>query len=218
MFAQLVPDAPCTLKVLPMGVDHHFFGRTTTPPAPEWQLLYIGKMYAVKGVTHLIEAMKLVSRSLPKLKLTLVGDGEDRPKLEAQARTFDPEGTIVSFTGQAAHEKLPGYLRSADALIVPSIITKRQETEGMPTVILEALASGTPILASLVGGLTDAVLHGKNGLLFRHSDPVDLAAKITDFYAQQLWRTMPDAARESAEKYAWPEIGRHYTEAFETAC
>ncbi|HCC55340.1 MAG TPA: hypothetical protein DEQ20_10545 [Desulfobulbaceae bacterium] len=218
MFTQIVPDASCTLKVLPMGVDHPFFGRTTTSPAPKWHLLYIGKMYAVKGVTHLIEAMNLLSRSLPQLKLTLVGDGEDRPKLEVQARTFDPEGTIISFTGQVAHEKLPEYLRSADALIVPSIITKHQETEGMPTVILEALATGTPVLASLVGGLTDAVIHGKNGLLFRHSDPADLAEKIMEFYAQQLWRTMPDTARNSAKKYAWPEIGRHYTEAFETTC
>ncbi|MFZ5758400.1 MAG: glycosyltransferase family 4 protein [Thermodesulfobacteriota bacterium] len=218
LFLQMVPNPPCTLQVLPMGVDQTFYRPKIITDSPKWQLLYIGKMIEVKGIRYLLEAMDKIRRLLPKLRLTLLGDGEDRPKLEALARDFDPEGKIISFAGQIAQSRLPDYLAAADGLIVPSIVTKRQETEGMPTVILEALASGTPVLASRIGGLADAIIEGVNGLFFQHSNPEDLAAKINTFYQQKLWSTMPAEAGSSARKYAWPEIGRQYLEVFNNAC
>lgn len=214
MFLQLVPNPSCKLIVLPMGVDPVFFKHKAIALAPHKKLLYIGKMIEVKGIKYLIDAMQQTK----KIKLLLIGDGEDRPQLEAQARRIDPTGEIISFTGQIDHAELPKYLAKVDALIVPSIITSKQETEGMPTVILEALASGTPVLASKVGGLADTITHGQNGLLFNHSDPDDIARTINTFYQKKFWEIMPNPAQNSAQQYAWPEIGRCYSETFQQAC
>lgn len=218
LFLELVPYPSCELKILPMGVDKKFFHPKKVSHFPRFRILYVGKMMEIKGVNFLIDAIKKVKKVLPDIKLTLCGDGQDRYELEKQAKQFDPNGKIVRFKGQVSHSLLPEYLARADALIVPSIITKQKETEGMPTVILESLASGTPVLASRIGGLSDVIVEGENGLFFQSANPEDLAAKIVIFYQQKLWATMPDVARKSAGKYAWPIIGQQYIEVFNKAC
>jgi glycosyltransferase involved in cell wall biosynthesis len=96
-------------------------------------------------------------------------------------------------------------------VVVPSIIDSRGETEGMPTVILEAMAAGKRVVASDVDGIPDVVRHGRNGWLVKPRDPISLAAGLC-----QALRDPDDTrileARKTAEHYAWPALSRRYAD------
>ena len=116
------------------------------------------------------------------------------------------------------HHKLPGQLRKADAVVVPSIITKNNETEGMPVVILESLASGLPVLASDVGGLREVVKDHENGLIFPHSRPEGLSAAIERLYLPSMLCRLKQGARNSGRVFSWTKIAARYMGVFEIQC
>ncbi|MGH7863218.1 MAG: glycosyltransferase, partial [Candidatus Dormibacteraceae bacterium] len=138
---QTWPNAP--IQVIPNGVDGDFFQPPTrVRPATPLRLLCVGRLVRQKGITYLLEALKQCETSTT---LRVVGDGPEGPSLKRQAGAAGLDQR-VEFVGWASRSELPAHYQWADVFVLPSF------EEGMPNVILEAMASGLPIIATDVYG------------------------------------------------------------------
>jgi glycosyltransferase involved in cell wall biosynthesis len=123
-------------------------------------ILFVGRLALVKRVDMLIELSRLLSREGVKFRMVIVGDGEYGEYYRQMAQGVDN----VIFLGPIPPAKMPRYYALADIVILPSL------SEGLPNVLLEASASGKPVIATDVGGIRDIVLHGTSGYLFGAGD------------------------------------------------
>lgn len=188
-----VPDSK--IRVLRNGVDLQRFRPVNIDQAREQTggvghtLLYVGHLKQGKGIALAVEALK----SMPDTRLVIVGDGVLRNNLESWARECGVDDR-VRFVGSRPHEELLYYYAAADALLLPS------EREGMPNVVLEALACGTPVIATNVGGIPEVVSVPETGLLMTERT-VDCLVKCV----LELRAICPDrdVVRQHAESFGW---------------
>ncbi len=134
-------------------------------------LLFVGRLTAIKGLRVLFEAFATARETRPDLTLTLVGDGDDRAHLERLAAPF---GDAVRFAGFLSQDGVAEALAEADALVLPSF------AEGLPVVLMEALASATPVICTQVAGVGELVEEGVSGFRVPAGDAETLAARIGD--------------------------------------
>jgi glycosyltransferase involved in cell wall biosynthesis len=202
--------------VIPMGVDTAVFvgaNRHRRPRRP--QVLFVGRLAEKKGVRYLINAWPLVQTSHPNAKLVIVGDGPERKGLEDLANGLRLTDA-VEFVGGLPNDELPAYYAAADVLVAPSIVSRSGDTEGLPVVILEAAASGTPIVASNVGGIADAIEHERTGLLVEPASPAAIADAIKRLLDDRRLCTalVRGARRAVVERYSWDVVADQYDALF----
>lgn len=135
------------------------------------KILFVGRLHPVKGVRYLIEAMKIIKEKDLYAKLIIVGDGEEREKLQKLANKMGLLDSIT-FTGQIPNQNVSQYMAMSDILVLPSL------SEGFPNVILEAMAFGIPIVATNVGGVIEIMENGVNGFLVKPGNPDQIAQKV----------------------------------------
>ena len=148
-------------------------------------LLFVGRLAAVKGLPVLLQALALARQTRPDLHLTVVGDGPDRAALQAEAA-----GAPVSFVGAKSQSQVAGLLALADALVLPSF------AEGVPVVLMEAMAAGLPVVATRIAGIPELVEHGVSGLLVAPGDAEALAGAILAVLDRPTGRAMGQAGRD----------------------
>jgi glycosyltransferase involved in cell wall biosynthesis len=209
---------PSGAVLQPNGVRTEIFGRNagTTPvesPFPDGFLLFFGRFAEKKGVVYLLRALPKVLEHFPGLGLVLIGYGSLEGQLRDEAARLDIARSVV-FAGRKPHTEIVGYLRACRAAVVPSIIDRHGETEGMPTVVVEAMAAGVPVVASAVDGIPDVVRHRRNGWLCREKDPDDLAEKIIDALQDPDSSEIVRSAVATAALYDWSQVAKNYTECF----
>jgi teichuronic acid biosynthesis glycosyltransferase TuaC len=160
-------------------------------------LLTVGNLVPIKGYDRLIHA--LVNTD-PDIGLVMAGEGHELERLERISRRLGLEKRI-QFAGPVPHARLAAYYRAADFLVISS------HSEGWPTIILEALACGLPVLANRVGGIPEALSSPELGLLMENNNPLTIASAIASAY-KRTW----DKGRivSFAERYTWMEIARRY--------
>jgi colanic acid/amylovoran biosynthesis glycosyltransferase len=164
--------------VIHCGVDTDFFRpRESAPPEPPFSLLCVGTLHAVKGQKFLVEACRLLHEEGIDLACTLIGDGPDRVELAGAIAGAGLEGR-VQLGGRRTRSDIAGLLRSAHAVAVPSIPTAEGKREGIPVVLMEAMASGVPVVASGISGIPELVDDGVSGLLVPPGDPRSLARAL----------------------------------------
>jgi glycosyltransferase involved in cell wall biosynthesis len=167
------------VTVIHCGVDTARFAPRESPPRSDGSVeaLCIGTFYEVKGHRYLIEAMRILKDRGRSVRLTLVGEGPDEAALrELAAREGVAE--LITFAGPRTRDEVLAHLRAADLLVVPSIPTESGRREGIPVVLMEAMASGVPVVASGISGIPELVEDGTSGLLVPPKDPPALAAAI----------------------------------------
>jgi glycosyltransferase involved in cell wall biosynthesis len=165
------------------------------------QFGYIGQIAAHKGVDILIAAFQRLHAGERSLRLVICGDMEQFPRFVRQLRKRVVSRRDVVFTGRFEHSKIRQVHAGIDVLVVPSVWY-----ENSPNVILEAFATGTPVVVSRLGGMAELVTDGVNGFQFEAGDAGDLARVLQRFIDQPdlvraLGREMP------AVKTAEEEIG-----------
>lgn len=165
------------VRLLPgSGVDCRRFRASPLPTREPGgaELLFVGRLLGDKGVRELAEAMRLVRQRRPGVRLTLLGElgAANRSAISAaEVAGWEAEGLLT----HAGRTDVRPFLAAADAVVLPSY------REGMPRSLLEAAASGRPMLASDVPGCRELVRHEENGLLFAVRSPESLAEAIERF-------------------------------------
>lgn len=193
------------ISVVPPGVGEGFFQQKPRPTGEGGlRLLTVSRLSRFtrrKNVDGVLEALALLEGV--KIHYTVVGDGDDRQRLEARARELGVADR-VEFRGGLALPELLAVYREADLFVLASKASAK-DVEGFGIVYLEASASGVPVIASREGGATDAVQDGVNGLLIDLSSPAAVAAGICAFLARREEFTA-SRVRAFAEGFRWPRI------------
>jgi len=157
------------LRIVHCGVIPSLYDPTPSTPQIGTRLIFVGRLAAVKGLRVLLDAFARARETHPDLHLTLVGDGDDRAHLE---RLAAPLGDAVHFAGYLSQDAVAKALAEADALVLPSF------AEGLPVVLMEALASARPVIATQVAGVSELVENGVTGFVVPPGDATTLAARI----------------------------------------
>jgi glycosyltransferase involved in cell wall biosynthesis len=204
--------------VQPMGARLSDFGDVDRAAARERfdlsddtvSVLYVGRLAEKKGVGHLLSAVEELRSLAPAFRLTVVGTGGLETELRETVVRKDL-GDVVEFTGWIATEELQKRYVAADLVVVPSVETDSGDTEGMPTVIAESFAAGTPVVATGVGGIPDVVDDGVNGFIVEQRRPDLLADRIERLVTDdERRREMADRAHERAASLDWSVCGETY--------
>jgi glycosyltransferase involved in cell wall biosynthesis len=159
------------------GVDLGRFDATGRAPAPEPTLLGVGRLAAVKGFDDAVRAMAALERRGVAATLVLVGDGPERERLEQLAEELGVSAR-VRFTGPLTHDQLLPLYRRAWALVMPCKVMSNGRRDGIPNVVIEAMAMGVPCIGTRAAGLEEVIVPGENGTLAPPSDPEALAEAI----------------------------------------
>ena len=163
------------LRIIHCGVNPELYtGDKAARTDDEVRLIFVGRLAPVKGLRVLFAALEPLFESNPRLHLTLVGDGTDRALLEAEAARF---GDRVRFTGYLTQAQVAETLGASDICVLPSF------AEGVPVILMEAMASGLPVIATQVAGVGELVRHGENGLLAPPGDVDTLRRHIETLIA-----------------------------------
>lgn len=159
------------------GTDLSFFGAIERRRAAAPTLLIVGRLARTKGYDDLFKAMAVLKRRGVTPKLVVVGDGPERGNLEALAH----EGGFASqleWCGSLTHEQLAPRYAEAWALVAPSVVLSNGRMDGIPNVVVEAMAAGLPVVGTRAAGLEEIVVPGRTGALANQRDPEDLANAI----------------------------------------
>jgi colanic acid/amylovoran biosynthesis glycosyltransferase len=180
-----------------LGVDSSQFSPRPfrASPAP-FQLLCVGRLVAAKGQRILIQAVELLLKAGHNLQLHLVGDGPDRASLEALV-AHRGLSAAVSFAGIVNQENIRAFYQDADAFAIASF------AEGIPVVLMEAMAMEIPCVATRITGIPELIEDGADGLLVSPSDVDGMAAAIARLIGSA-------EIRESLGKAARARVQREY--------
>jgi len=186
------------IDVVHCGLDQSSFGPTAPLPDSPLRLVAIGRFVEQKGQMVLMHALARLRDSHPDIQIALVGDGEMRPQLQ-QAVAEAGLDQMVRFAGWLDQDGVRAEIDAAHALIMPSF------AEGLPVVIMEAMAAGRPVIATYIAGTPELVLDGQTGWMVPAGDVDALAQAIcaaAETPAEQLAQ-MGQAARDRvAERHA----------------
>jgi len=176
-------------------------------------VLFVGRLVERKGVAHLIDAIARLGPAGPPLEI--VGEGPERPGLEALAQRLGVANRVV-FRGKIAADELQASYARAAVCVLPSVLDARGDTEGLGVVLLEAMNHGTPVIASRVGGIPDIVEDGVSGLLVPPGDADALAAAIRRVRDDPaLARGLGEAGRRRLrEQFNWPAIVQRWLDVY----
>jgi len=221
---------PAKITVLPPGVDLELFrpipkeeARRYVGLADQRQrlLLFVGRLDPVKGLNVLLEALcilvrQLVTQEPPNICLAVIGgDAESAEALRENAFCLDEVKEryglkeLVAFLGSRAQDTLPYYYSAADVCVMPSLY------ESFGLVALEAMACGTPVVASRVGGLPYLVQDGVTGLLVPDNDPPALADRLQRILHEPgLAASLGEQARQVAQGYSWQRVADRHIELY----
>lgn len=183
-----LPSVSQKTTVIRLGVPHRVTELKARHPET-WHLLTVGRMVEAKDQKTLIAAMKILEEKNANVRLTMVGDGPLRRALEQAAAG----SAAIRFAGQLAHEEVLQLYQEADLFILPSI------SEGIPVVLMEAMQSGLPVIATNITGIPELVEEGLTGFLIPPADPRALAEKILMAMHE---KQITEIARAAKEKIA----------------
>jgi colanic acid/amylovoran biosynthesis glycosyltransferase len=178
---------------IPLG---HLAATVRQPPADgQWRLVQACRLIEKKGILTTLKALAMVKRQYPLVRYVLCGEGPLKPKIEESVRRRGLEDN-VELLGWLDQQQLLEQYRIAQLFLHPSEKTREEDQEGIPNSMLEAMATGLPVVATLHGGIPEAVTSGQDGLLVPEKGPEQLADAILKLMkdAGELGRMSQNAA------------------------
>jgi phosphatidylinositol alpha-mannosyltransferase len=206
---------PADYAVIPNGIDTHHFNNGVKPIDTfndgKTNILFVGRLEKRKGFDFLLEAYRLIKPEVPDCRLIQVGPGVRlRKKYEKRVKQYGlPD---VNFTGYAAYDELPRYYKTADVVCFPNT---GWESQGI--VLLEAMSTGKPFVASAIDGFTSVFTDGSEGIAVPPRNAEKLAEAILKLVRDKnLRQEMGARGKPRAMQYDWPLLARQlmdfYTE------
>jgi glycosyltransferase involved in cell wall biosynthesis len=199
-------DPESEFLLIPNGVETDRFKPIDRPPSPKIKVLFIGRLIPRKGFQRVVQALPIVRRLAKNpFEVEVVGTGAHRHRLDELAEKLGVSD-LIRYTGLVPYDQLEKSYQYADVFVLTSL------SEGMPSVILEALGCGLPVIASDVGGNNEIVHHGVNGYLIKGDDVRFLADRLAELVNdEQLRKSMGARSREIAMRYDWRNIMQEYS-------
>ena len=180
-----------------IGVDPTAFAQRAEPTA-EPVVLHVARLVEKKGTAYLLDAFARIADKHPHARLVVIGAGPLRAKLACRAAELGVAAR-VSWLGAVAHAEVRSWLARAAVLCLPSCTAANGDAEGLGQALIEAAASGVPVVATRHGGIPEAVEDGRTGYLVRERDADGLAGALDALLASEsLRRGFGDAARTFA--------------------
>ena len=186
-----------------VAIVNYCVNRSVYYPSPEPDdhnpnhIAYFGRLKKYKSVDHLMQAMALLRSEFPELRLTVIGDGDDRGRIQNLAHDLGLDD-VVAFTGFIDEKEKAPLLQKMNFVVNTS------SKEGWGLTVVEANACGAPVIAANVPGLRDAVIDGKTGLLYAYGDIEDLAGKMRMLLSEPATRSkLRSHALEWARSFDW---------------
>ncbi len=200
-----MPQQP--IEVVPNGIDIEEFFPPEVPSLGSGQILCVSRLVERKGVQHLLEAMPQILAQAPHVSLTVAGEGDLLESLRQRCSELELAKKIT-FLGYVSHEQLPELYRKAELYVQPSYY------EGMSNTILEAMASGLPIVATGEGGREE--LFSGNAETVPFGDCEALASAVGAVVCdQQRLQAMGQRSRQIAESFSWAAVAERYLEMYQ---
>lgn len=186
--------------------------------APGPLLTALGRLVWKKGFHILLEALPTVVKAVPGLRVAIAGEGDLEETLRAQARNLGLDRVVV-FPGRLGREEIGPFMAAGDVFTMPSVHDSAGNVDGLPNVILEAMAARRPVVASDVAGIPLAVRDGESGLLARPKDVADLARALIQALAPNAPRAVWGAAGRALveAELNWPAIAARYETVYRLA-
>lgn len=213
-------------RVIPYGVDVETF---SPDPARRglWReklgvpqnaplLLGVGRMATKKGFQVLLDALPGLFAARPDAHVALAGGGDLWDRFAALAAQWPGR---LHLPGKVLRDTLPDLYRAADLFVLPAVHDAKGNVDGLPNVVLEAMASGLPVVASGISGIPLAVEDGRTGLLVPEKDPERLLAALLELLRDPgRARAMGEAGRKKTEtELTWDAVAARYREGYATA-
>lgn len=161
-----------------IGVDTEAIRPPERRPSDGFTVLHVARLVEKKGTAYLIRAFRQVARRFPDARLVIIGDGPLRRPLEDLAESLGVDGR-VSFLGTLPHRDVLDWMGRADVLCLPSVAATSGDSEGLGMVLLEAAATGVPVIGTRHGGIPEAVVDEVTGFLVPEKSAADLAERLT---------------------------------------
>lgn len=182
------------------------------------RVVAVGRMVDKKGFRYLLDAAPAILAAHPDVDLVIGGDGDLLPSLEARAAELGLAGRI-HFPGLLAHPEVLELIAGAELFVMPSIRDVRGNVDGLPIVVLEAMAAGKPLVATDVSGIPMAVDDGVHGLLVAEKDPAALAGAVTALLDDpERARALGEAGRRRVlDELNWGAVARRHDELYRRA-
>ena len=181
------------LKVIRYGIEPEADGGSERP-AERPYLLFVGRFVEKKGIGHLLDAMRALEREGAAVDLVLVGDGPMAEVLKRQASGL----TRVRFLGWLPNQEVRRLMKAALAICVPSVAAQTGDSEGLPNVVLEAMACAVPVIGSNIAGIAEAVEHDNTGFLVPPADPPAIATVARQLLGDSALRSRIGLAARAA--------------------
>jgi glycosyltransferase involved in cell wall biosynthesis len=181
------------LRIIHCGVEPHLF-KPMEHQGQGYRLLYVGRLSAAKGLPILLDSMNSLRTQYPDVKLTVVGDGEDRAELETLSRDLGLE-TVVFFVGYKSQTEVRQIMQQTDIFVLPSF------AEGVPVSLMEAMAAAVPVVTTRIAGISELVDDGVSGYLVPPGNKTALREAIAALVAHPEQRqSMGQAGRLKVER------------------
>ena len=200
------------ISVIYNGIDTEKFKPASVPKNNNKFIITPGasRLTSRKGLVYLIRAVDKLSKKYQQVELKIMGDGEgERVRLEEIVDKLNLRGRVV-FLGRIPREKTFSYYQEADVFVLPSL------NEGMSNAMLEALATGLPILATDTGGSKELITEGENGYIIEMKNAQDIADKLEKLINNsELKNKMGEASRRRALEMSWEKVAKEYYQTYE---
>ena len=215
-------------EVVPYGVDAEVFKPDATARETKRAALglerddplvfAVGRLVRKKGFEYLVDATAQLAPRWPRLRLVIAGSGDLESELRSRAQTAGLADR-VHMPGWVSQHDVPGWLASADVAVVPSVHDEAGNVDGLPNVVLEALASGTPLVASRVGGISAVARDGETALLVPERDAGALAHAIERLLSDRPARERIGAAarQRAAQERGWDRVAERFEAVYDRA-
>lgn len=190
------------------GIDTNEFkpNNQSSHSMSPFRIICVSRITARKGIKYLIEAVAKLKAA--NLSLEIIGEGDEKEALEKLVKEMKLEN-MVQFVGLVEHSQLPELYCRADVFVLPSL------NEGMSNTLLEALASGLPIIATNTGGTKELIRENANGFIIKTKDSNDIAEKLEKLIVNpELVRSMGIESRRIAEQMSWKKVAEQYLELY----
>ncbi len=195
------PEEKTSIHRMGVFTDEFSFSSREKSSDNPFNFITVGRLTEKKGVEYTIRAAAALKQMLdkPNFQVTIIGDGPLKTELKILCHDLGMDAEI-SFKGALPHEQVAKHLQKADAFLLPSVTAQNGDMEGIPVALMEAMASGLPVISTRHSGIPELVIHDNTGLLADERDPQGLAQAMHQTLTDHTNReTLASSARKHVE-------------------